>query len=69
METPPERRSPTPDGPEAVFCDHCGHAIGVYEPLIVAEHGHLRETSRAAETLPVNKAPRKANPAPLEQPL
>ena len=39
----------TADGPQAVCCDHCGHMVGVFEPLIVAEHGRVRETSRNAE--------------------
>jgi len=49
METILERTSPTTDGPETVSCDHCGHLIGVYEPLVMADHGQARETSRAAE--------------------
>jgi hypothetical protein len=37
------------EGPEAVWCDHCGLIVGVFEPLIVADHGRVRETSRADE--------------------
>ena len=37
------------DEPRAVRCDHCGRPVGVFEPLIVADHGRVRETSRAAE--------------------
>ena len=29
-------------------CDHCGKAIGVYEPMMVIAHNEVRETSRAA---------------------
>jgi hypothetical protein len=29
-------------------CRQCGDLIGVYEPLILLEHGQLLETSRAA---------------------
>ena len=33
----------------AVSCEHCGDDISVYEPLMVCEHGRVRETSRATE--------------------
>ena len=28
---------------------HCGTLVGGYEPLIIAEHGKVRESSRANE--------------------
>ena len=37
------------DAPAAVSCDHCGHVLGVYEPLVMFHDGQARETSRAAE--------------------
>ena len=39
----------TAEAPAAVSCDHCGRAIGVYEPLIKFDQGQARETSRAGE--------------------
>lgn len=36
--------------PAAPRCGHCGHVIGVYEPLVViGDGGEPRKTSRAAE--------------------
>ena len=35
--------------PNALTCVHCGDVIGVYEPLILAGDGEIRETSLAAE--------------------
>jgi hypothetical protein len=34
---------------EPVLCVRCGLVIGAYEPLVVFEDGHARETSLAAE--------------------
>lgn len=50
MRTRTEGTTLTAEAPAPVCCDHCGEVICVYEPLIVAEHGRCRETSRAAET-------------------
>jgi hypothetical protein len=35
-------------------CEHCDDVIGVYEPMIVLEHGRTRDTSRAAEQVIVS---------------
>ena len=32
-----------------VKCAHCGAVLGVYEPIVVGEGPHARETSIAAE--------------------
>lgn len=50
MQTPPEGVVPTADAPTRVCCERCGRAICVYEPLIVAEDGRVRETLLADET-------------------
>lgn len=34
---------------KVLTCTHCGDVIGVYEPLILAGDGEVRETSLAAE--------------------
>jgi len=53
--THPDDEAPTAAGPAAIRCDHCGVVIGVYEPLVmvqhgrVLQHGRVRETSRAKE--------------------
>ena len=39
----------TAEAPAALSCDHCGRAIGVYEPLVKFDGGQARETSRASE--------------------
>jgi hypothetical protein len=49
MRPVPERPAPTSERPAVIACDHCGSLVGVYEPLIIAEHGKVRESSRAAE--------------------
>lgn len=38
---------------KGVRCGHCDAVIGVYEPMIVVRDGNARETSRAAEPLPL----------------
>jgi len=43
----PGRRPVTPTN--VLTCAHCGDVIGVYEPLILARDGEVRETSLAAE--------------------
>jgi hypothetical protein len=43
----PGRRPVTPT--KALTCAHCGDVIGVYEPLILAGDGEVRETSLAAD--------------------
>jgi hypothetical protein len=35
--------------PPRVRCHHCGHVIGVYEPLVMMTDSGHRETSLAAE--------------------
>jgi hypothetical protein len=44
----PVRRPPVTPA-NALRCAHCGDVIGVYEPLILAGDGEVRETSVAAE--------------------
>ena len=39
----------TAEGPAFVACDHCGRAIGVYEPLVVFQDGEPRASCRAEE--------------------
>ncbi len=34
---------------EPLRCQHCKDVIGVYEPMIVVDHGRPRETSIAAD--------------------
>jgi len=45
----PDGLAPTAEAPATICCDHCGAEIGVYEPLILADHGRVRKTSRAVE--------------------
>ena len=49
MSKPSEAAPLTAEGPAAVSCDRCGHAVGVYEPVVV-EAGSARATSRARES-------------------
>ena len=49
MPSPADGLSPTAESPARVCCDRCGEVLGVYEPLILAAGGRVRETSRAAE--------------------
>ncbi len=49
MPEAPEGPAPPAKRPAVVACDHCGDLVGVYEPLIIAENGKVRESSRAAE--------------------
>jgi hypothetical protein len=39
---------------EPLRCVHCGDVIGVYEPLVALAGGRARETSVAAEAMPVD---------------
>jgi len=48
----PEGSAPVVDTPVPVVCDHCGRPLGVYEPMIVAQRGRVRESSRAIEPRP-----------------
>src|SRR5579862_8590213 len=50
MRAPSEGPPADTNGPAVIACDHCGGLIGVYEPLIIAERGKVRESSRAAES-------------------
>jgi hypothetical protein len=49
MQPFPEAPAPAADIPAPVCCDHCGRPVGVYEPMIMAQRGRVRETSRAVE--------------------